>query len=198
MDISWTTVLCSFIGSIVASGVFSGVVACILGAYIQHKNDKRLAYYKSEIQLILDEHQTRFSWWYQEKAKVIKDFYYSTVILYREMRDFNVIAKNTKEITDRTKKDLEEKINHIIQQNTSSYRYWKSLQLFLKEEELSLADVFFTKSVSVFEGFVSQITHNNLSLDREKIDREIEEMSTIIDSLRKKLQDILKVQEVKS
>ena len=198
MDISWTTVLCSFIGSIVASGVFSGVVACILGAYIQHKNDKRLAYYKSEIQLILDEHQTKFNWWYEEKAKAVKEFYYSVVMWYQEMRDFRSIAKGfATNIPLEIQNDLAKRLSQIIQMDNSSYKNWTFLRLYLKKEELFITDRFFSKGHSIFKGIGNQIEKMDFLSEGDKIDHDLTEMLFLVEELREKLQEILKIQEAK-
>lgn len=198
MDISWTTVLCSFIGSIVASGVFSGVVACVLGAYIQHKNDKRLAYYKSEIQLILDEHQTKFNWWYEEKAKAVKEFYYCAVMWYQEMRDFRSIAKSfAPNIPVEIQNDLAKRIELIIQMKDSSYKNWTFLRLYLKREELLITDHFFSKGHSIIKDIGNQIKKTNFLSEGEKIDHDLTEMLFLVEELREKLQEILKIQEAK-
>lgn len=198
MDISWTTVLCSFIGSIVASGVFSGVVACVLGAYIQHKNDKRLAYYKSEIQLILDEHQTKFNWWYEEKAKAVKEFYYNAVMWYQEMRDFRSIAKGfATNIPEEIQNELAKRIEHIIQMENSSYKNWTFLRLYLKREELLITDRFFSKGHSIFKDIGDQVQKMDFLSEGDKIDHDLTGMLFLVEEIREKLQGVLKVQEVK-
>jgi len=145
----------------------------------------------------LAEHQTRFKYWHEEKAKAIKEFYYSAVLLHQEMKDYHAISKKfAKKMTVGIQTDLKERLKHIIQSNNTSYRDWTCLRLFLKNEELSFSDSYFFTAHSVFKSLSSQYKQENYTIDNEKIERELDEMSQEVESLREKLQAILKVQDV--
>ncbi len=194
MNEFWTTILNSpVIASLAECALLCGVILLL-----QHIYNKKLEEHKAEVQKKIDEHQTRFNWWYQEKAKAVKEFYYSTVILCREMRDFHVVIQNAKNNSSATVEDFKKRADRIIQLNISSYRDWKCLQLFLEDKYLEIADPFFLKSGSIFEFFFNQMTQKDFTPNKEKINEEIKKMSIIVEELRKQMREILKIQEVNS
>lgn len=194
MDISWTTV----ISSLVASGVFSGVFACILGACLQRRNNKELEVYKAEVRKSTDEHQIQFKHWHEEKAKAVKEFYYSAVMWYQEMSAFRAVSQMyVASPTAAIKQRLNIKMERVLQLNESTHRDWTYLRLFLENEELLIADRLFDKGGAVFDDVGSQYQKNSYSLKKETMGRELKEMISIIEELRQKLQGILKAKKVK-
>lgn len=161
------------------------IFVCAIVTLVQFFYNKKLA-----------EHQTRFKYWHEEKSKAIKEFYYSAVLLYQEMREFRVIGQSFAfRFTDRIQKELNERIDRIFEFHNTATRNWICLRLFLKEEELTIADSYFSKENSLFNSLANQINHRNYTLNEKKIDKDLIELSNIVEDLREDLQAILKVQD---
>lgn len=195
MDISWTTVLCSFIGSIVASGVFSGVVACVLGAYIQHKNDKKLADYKSEIQQMLDEHQIQFKHWHEEKAKAIKELYADASELYA---DLNYLQSVETDPVWRVDKNNQEQArndfrNQAVLCMKKTVEDWSKLRLFLESNEDNLFAELNIKTGLWFNVLLNPDPEQRLKFlenNREEMQKDID---GVMDKLRTSFREALYV-----
>ena len=67
----WTTVL-STAG---ASAIISGVITSVASILLQHRYNKKIESFKADLSKMLNEDQTKFNWWYLEKAKAIKTIY---------------------------------------------------------------------------------------------------------------------------
>ena len=198
MNEFWTTVLSSAGAAALASSVMSGIITTVASVWIQHVYDKKLEEHKAEVQKKIDEHQTKFNWWYEEKAKAVKEFYYSAVMWYQEMRDFRSIAKGfATNIPLEIQNDLAKRLSQIIQMDNSSYKNWTFLRLYLKKEELLITDRFFSKGHSIFKDIGDQVQKMDFLSEGDKIDHDLTEMLFLVEEIREKLQDILKVQEVK-
>ena len=194
MNEFWTTLL----NSPVIATVVETILLCGLVLWLQHIYNKKLEQHKEQVQKKIDEHQIQFKYWHEEKSKAIKEFYYSAVLLYQEMKDYHIISKRfATNMTVGIQSDLEERMNRILQSNNASYRNWTCLRLFLKNEELLVSDSFFSKGHSIFKSLSSQYKQKDYTIDSQKIERELDEILTLIEELRKKLQDILKAHEAK-
>lgn len=173
------------LNSAVGERLADGLFVCAVVMLIQYFYNKKLA-----------EHQIQFKYWHEEKAKAIKEFYYSAVLLYQEMREFRVIGinlgiKGTVGIIE----ELNKRIDRIFEYHNSANRNWICLRLFLKNEELTIADSFFAKERSLFTCLADQNNHKNYILYGKTIDKDLIELSDIVEDLRENLQAILKVQD---
>ena len=198
MNEFWTTVLSTAGAAACASAIVSGVITAVASIWLQHIYDKKLADHQAKVQKTIAEHQTKFNWWYEEKAKAVKEFYYCAVMWYQEMRDFRSIAKGfATNIPLEIQNDLAKRIDQIIQMDNSSYKNWTFLRLYLKREELLITDRFFSKGHSIFKDIGDQVQKMDFLSEGDKIDHDLTEMLFLVEEIREKLQDILKVQEVK-
>lgn len=190
--------LTTILNSPVIATVVETILLCGFVLWLQHIYNKKLEQHKEQVQKKIDEHQIQFKYWHEEKSKAIKEFYYSAVLLYQEMRDYQIISKKFAiNMTVGIQMDLEERMNRILQSNNTSYRNWTCLRLFLKNDELLISDSFFSKAHSIFKSLSSQYKQKDYTIDSEKIEREIDELLILIEDLRKKLQDILKSEETR-
>ncbi len=130
MDISWTTVF----SSVIASGVFSGLFACILGAHLQRRNNKELEAYKAEVRKSTDEHQIQFKNLYEEKAKAIKILYNNFTELSRNMQHL-VSCEKKDDRSDTAIKEKTKAIQTLTSITQKSFNDWLGLCLYLSNED---------------------------------------------------------------
>lgn len=198
MNEFWTTVLSTAGAAACASAIVSGVITSIASIWLQHVYDKKLEEHKEHVQKKIDKHQIQFEYWHKEKAKAIKEFYYSAVMWYQEMSAFRAVSQMyVASPTAAIQQRLNLKMERVLQLNESAHRDWTYLRLFLEKEELLISDHLFTKGGTVFDDIGSQYQKDSYALKKETMEKELKEMIIVIEDLREKLQDILKVQEAK-
>ena len=117
---------------------------------------------------------------------------------YQEMSAFRAVSQMyVASPTAAIKQRLNQKMECILQLNESTHRDWTYLRLFLETDELLIADRLFTKGGAVFDEIGSQYQKNSYAFKKETIEKELKEMISVIEELRKELQGILKAEKVK-
>lgn len=106
-------------------------------ALIQHDCDIRLERYRLEFNQLLSERQTRFQYWYDEKAKAIKELYEDACKLYFSLLSLHVFNRmhKDKDLDDPQKKEWNEMRNTISNLKLNVANNWYRHRLFLNDEE---------------------------------------------------------------
>ena len=177
---------------------------------IQHEYDLKLEEFKSkthyeyelklesskiDFQNKLNEQQTCFNHWYEEKAIAIKEFYTSLSKLFGEFYECHTIEEAytagcvmPPEINLKNKEDLIYKLENDL------FKDWLRLRLFWEDEDDSIVESFFRKANSFVKTIVSKEEEMYSQQEKEQNDMLIKEMTQIMELLRKQFRASLKLQ----
>ena len=158
MDVSWTTVISSIVLSFFTAILGGGGLVWLcrewisvrLNKAIQHEYDKKfldyqeklhheyelkLEFEKAYFHKIMDEHQTRFKYWHEEKANAIKILFCSLTELNRALNEcvyviLNMKAKETDKETVRKSISLD--FPSLYEKCSND---WHNLKIYLDEND---------------------------------------------------------------
>lgn len=104
---------------------------------IHYEYDLKLESSKTDFQKVLDEHQTRFKYWYDEKAKAIKDLYSNACELYYSLYFLQLFEwlHGNRSSEEWIKKERKTRKDQITALKLKVKKDWYILRLFLDDEE---------------------------------------------------------------
>lgn len=129
----WTTVL-STAG---ASAIISGIITSVASIWLQHRYNKKIESFKADISQMLNEKQTRFNWWYLEKAKAIKTIYANLATASYLLQKIHSIETDPRwQINQQTQdKSRQETLFLLIDTLEKNTKDWFQLRLFFEEKD---------------------------------------------------------------
>lgn len=214
MNEFWKTVFSS-IGLSVGTCAFLGWlcrewISARLHKSIQHEYDLKLEEFKSkthyeyelklesskiDFQNRLNERQTCFNHWYEEKAIAIKEFYTSLSKLFSEFYECHTIEEAYTAGCDMPPEiNLKDKEDLIYKLENDLFKDWLRLRLFWEDEDDSFVDVFFKKANSFVKTIVSKEEEMYSQQEKEQNDMLLKDMTQIMEMLRKQFRASLKLQ----
>ena len=133
MNEFWTTVL-STAG---ASAIISGIITSVASIWLQHRYNKKIESFKADISQMLNEKQTRFNWWYLEKAKAIKTIYANLATASYLLQKIHSIETDPRwQINQQTQdKSRQETLFLLIDALEKNTKDWFQLRLFFEEKD---------------------------------------------------------------
>ena len=140
MNEFWTTVLSTAGAAACASAIVSGVITSVASIWIQHIYDRKLEEHKAEVQKKIDEHQIQFKYWYDEKAKAIKELHSNAGELFYSLCTLHVIESKGPQQWDSNKREEAENElkKQICLKMQTTINEWIKLRLFLNDNEDSV------------------------------------------------------------
>ena len=104
---------------------------------IHYEYELKLESSKTDFQTILNERQTRFKYWHDEKAKAIKELYEDACKLYFSLLSLHVFNRmhKDKDLEESQKNEWNEMRNTISTQKLNVANNWYLFRLFLNDEE---------------------------------------------------------------
>lgn len=155
-------------------------------ALIQHDCDIRLERYRLEFNQLLSEHQTRFKYWHDEKAKAIKELYVDACELYNSLYYLQLFKKlyGKLSLEEKRKRGLDERINKILIQRVEVEKKWYKLRLFLNNEEDNAFSDFKDKVKDWHNVLAERDDQKNVKEIYEKGEECISDMKEVMENLR--------------
>jgi len=185
----WTTVL-STAG---ASAIISGVITSVASIWLQHRYDEKIESFKADLSKILNEDQTRFNLWYQEKAQAIKT-------LYKEFSEINyllhhLVLLETESVWQQNinvkNQEKEKTLDQIVSCVKKTFREWEYLKLYLDDKDNSKIMDFFWREFRVIILYQECINASDLDFII-KNGKEIRiSLSSVMEELRKQFRETL-------
>ena len=213
MDISWSTFFSSIGASVGACGTLVWLcrewISVRLQKSIQHEYDVKLEDFKSRIhyeydlklessktdfQKVLDEHQTRFKYWHDEKAKAIKelhsnagDLFYSLCYLHgaESTPQHQWVNNDKEEVENELKKQVFLNMQKTINE-------WIKLRLFLNDEEDSVFKVFNDKTQMWFKVLLNPDSEQRIKYIEDNQAIMLKDIEDVLNKLRTCFQASLK------
>lgn len=129
----WTTVL-STAG---ASAIISGVITSVASIWLQHRYNRKIESFKADLSKMLNEDQTRFNWWYLEKAKAIKAIYANLATASYLLQKIHSIETDPRwQINQQTQnQSRQETLFLLIDALEKNTKDWFQLRLFFEEKD---------------------------------------------------------------
>ena len=212
MNISWSTVFSSIVASVGACTFLGWLcrewISARLHKSIQHEYDIKLEDFKSRIhyeydlklesskmgfQKVLDEHQTRFKYWYDEKAKAIKELYSNACELYYSLYFLQLFERlyGNRPPEEWIKKERKIRNDQITTIKLKVKKDWYILRLFLDDEEDN-AFVEFGNEINDWSKILFDIDNENRAKEiKENGNVLVDDMKKVLDKLRSIFRDAL-------
>ena len=193
MNEFWTTVL-STAG---ASAIISGIITSVASIWLQHKYNRKIESFKADLSQMLNEKQTRFNWWYLEKAKAIKTIYANLADMRYLLQKLHSIETdpNWKSNQQYYEKTRQETYLSFLAATEKNSKDWLNLRLFFDRND----DYNIAKSISVEADFfafhLDRVTKNEIEDLIKKEPEMLYEVEKMMTQLRDDFQVTLGVQK---
>lgn len=142
MTPEWFTAIVALIVAI--GGWIVTVIVIFVGAIVTYSTQKKLENFKGEIQQIVAEHDTRFSYLHERRGKVIDNVYKSVYRIEQELLQTQRIGYN--ETTE-----LAEEAKTLGQEIDRFRNYYGENRFCLDEELCGMIDGFISRSRNAYE-----------------------------------------------
>ena len=162
-------------------------------ALIQHDCDIRLERYRLEFNQLLSEHQTRFKYWHDEKAKAIKGLYFTIQELFCSLTEFLFTFNEFKKhgLDQKREAILEEKYSLFDSAHDNAYIEWLKNKLFLDEKEDAVIECFFKECSQFVQNYINYRKNHKADAFVEKGFNVLEKTKTVLPGLRKAFREAL-------
>lgn len=185
----WTTVL-STAG---ASAIISGVITSVASILLQHRYDEKIESFKADLSKMLNEDQTRFNLWYQEKAEAIKILYKDfseTYYLLQHLVSVETDSSWQQDAVDK-KKEEDETLKQLAICAKTSFRKWLHLRLYLDDNDNSKIRAYFSFEVRFVDSCKKRLSVSDIEYFIRNKDEICLSLSSIMDELRMQFRETL-------
>ena len=185
--IDWNTVIISFL----TSSAFGGLLIWFVKKAIQHEYDVKLEGFKAGYQKVLAENEIRFSWWYEEKAKAIKEIYSDLSELAFCLQYLQTLETDPRWQINGKDQVRSTLIARFVLSIEHSAEKWLKLRLFLGDMEDQKVSEFRIKTDQLFTLYAHSVMNNTADMLKSEGEQILRDINAIMDILRHNFQDIL-------
>lgn len=162
---------------------------------IHYEYDLKLESSKTDFQRVLDEHQTQFKYWFDEKTKAIKELYANAGNLYCSLSYLHVAESNSpkqwsvndqEKIEDELKKQVAFFFEKVIND-------WLKLRIFLSDDEDKLYYEFNGKTKMWFNVLLNPDTDQRNKYIEDNQKAILSDIDGVMDKLRTSFREALSV-----